>query len=197
MGYKSFIAIIVALTLGHTVTAQPTPKVDGTLWKADGNMGVIFSHGAAYDADSWENQGEALAKHDIVGFAVEETAEKDVIKAAKMLKADFNVDKIALIGASAGSEAVIQAAQNTEPAIDQVILLSPVKAPTAITEIPVFVIYSEDEGFDQLENTIDQDEHSNIETMALPGDAHAQAIFKEKAQGEKAMKKIIDVLKEK
>src|SRR5699024_12445536 len=77
-------------------------QVEGTLWEADGELGVVLSHGAAYDADSWEEQGKQLAENDITAFAVEDTDKEELIAAAEWLEDEQDIEEVAILGGSAG-----------------------------------------------------------------------------------------------
>ena len=55
---------------GKRVTVGGTEAI---IW-GDGDQGAVLSHGAAYDAASWEPQGQALAENGVVALAVEDTS---------------------------------------------------------------------------------------------------------------------------
>lgn len=172
--------------------SKEVKDIEGTLWEADGDSGVILSHGAVYDADSWEEQGAELAENGMTTFAVEDTSTDDIISAAKMLKSKYDVKHLSIIGASAGATGAIDATIDTEIVFDKIILLSPSGQPNDIEDIPVLVIYSEEEGFEGLES----DKNENIETVEMPGSAHAQELFMEKDSAEETMNYILDFIKE-
>lgn len=175
----------------ETSSEEPVnDDVEGTLWEGDGNKGIILSHGAAYDADSWEEQGQALADNGLIAFAVEDTSSTELIAAAKMLQDDYDADEVALLGASAGGSSAIDAAGEGDYDFSSVALLSPGGDAMSIDDIPVLVIYSEEEGYAELES----DAGESIETVAIPGSAHAQEIFDED-KGDEVMDKLIDFLK--
>ena len=161
------------------------------MWGDKGEIGVVLSHGAAYDADSWKEQGEKLADEGMVVFATEDTAPDQLISAAQMLKEEHDVEKVSIIGASAGGDSTIDAVNEGDFDFNNVVLLSPAGDATEIDEIPVLVIYSEEEGFDDLENN----KGSNIETNAIPGDAHAQELFDNDKTSEEVMNDIIQFIK--
>jgi len=177
---------------GEIVVLDNTNEFEGILWEADSEIGVVLAHGAVYDAASWEAQGKQFAEENIIAFAVKNTDKDELIAVANMLKNEMGVEKVALVGASAGGASSIEAVKEDETVFDKLILLSPVGDPTRIKDIPVFVIYSEKEGFKDLEES----EASNIKTLEIPGDAHAQALFKDDEKSEKIMKEMIDFLKE-
>lgn len=132
-------------------STETDDDVEGTLWEADGEVGVVLSHGAAYDADSWKDQGEQLAENNVTAFAVEDTSEAELIEAAEWLKEEQGVEEVAVLGASAGGASAIEAVEQDDTVFDKVALLSPGGDATSIKDTPVLVIYSEEEGFEELE----------------------------------------------
>jgi len=179
-------------TQNEEPASEEVDDVEGTLWEADGDVGIVLAHGAAYDADSWEEQGKEFAKENIPAFAVEDTSEKAFMDAAEMLKEEQEVQKVAIVGASAGGASAIEAVEADETVFDKVVLLSPGGDATAIEETPVLVIYSEEEGFDDLE----EDQPDNLETIAISGDAHAQELFQDEEKSDKVMSEMIEFLDE-
>lgn len=174
--------------------ASQEADVDGKLWGSEGKTGVILSHGAAYDAESWKAQGEELAENGMVVFAVEDTSPEQLIAAANMLEDDYDVEKVSLVGASAGGATAIDAADDDAFDFNRTVLLSPGGDATDIDDIPVLVIYSEDEGFEELEEDVQEQSESSIDTLAIRGSAHAQAMFDDEKKGNQVMEKIIDFL---
>lgn len=166
--------------------------VEGILWASDSDVGVILAHGAIYDANSWQAQGQQFANENIVAFAVEDTNKDELITAANRLKDEIGVEKVVLVGASAGGASSIKAVKEDETVFDKVILLSPVGDATEIEGIPVFVIFSAEEGYEYLEAS----EAGNIRILKIPGSAHAQALFKDDEKSERVMEAMIDFINE-
>lgn len=166
--------------------------VEGALWEADGELGVVLSHGAAYDADSWEDQGEQFAENNVTAFAVEDTNDEELVDAAEWLKEEQGVEKVAVLGASAGGASAIEAVEKDDTVFDKVALLSPGSDATSIKDTPVLVVYSEEEGFEDLE----ENQPENLETLAISGDAHAQEMFQDDEKSTEVMKKITAFLEE-
>lgn len=158
--------------------AEDDADIEGTLWEGNGNKGVILSHGAVYDADSWEEQGKELEENGFVAFAVEDTSPEEIIEAANMLKDDYGVDEVTLLGASAGGASAMEAIEEETFDFSKAAFLSPGGDARAIDDMPVFVIYSDEEGFEDLEDAAK--EQSNLEILSLAGDAHAQEMFEDK-----------------
>lgn len=167
-------------------------QIEGILWEANGDTGVVFSHGAIYDAKSWEDQALALVGDNMASFAVEDISSDQLIAAGKLLKEQKGLNKIILIGASAGGATAIEAV-NKEPGLfDKIILLSPVGNPTSIEEIPLLVVFSEEEGYENLlESTA-----NNLDLLVIPGSAHAQRLFNEDESSKMVMEKILAFIRE-
>src|SRR5699024_1830085 len=156
---------------------ENTPQdddIDGTMWGEDGDIGVILSHGAVYDADSRKEQGEQLAEEGMVAFAVEDTDPETLIAAANMLE-ESGVEKIVIIGASAGGGTPIEAVNKAEIDFDRTVLLSPGGDATSIANIRVLAIYSEEEGFEELEEAAETND--NLETISITVSVNAQELF--------------------
>src|SRR5699024_3571745 len=90
-------------------STETDDDVEGALWEADGELGVVLPHGAAYDADSWEDQGEQFAENHVTAFAVEDTNDAELIAAAEWLKEEQGEKKVEVLGASAGGATAIEA----------------------------------------------------------------------------------------
>jgi len=167
--------------------------IEGILWASKGSkIGLILAHGAIYDANSWQAQGQEFAQENMVAFAVENTNKDVLISAGNRLKDELGLDKVILVGASAGGASSIKAVIEDETPFDKVILLSPVGDATEIQDLPVLVIYSEQEGYAALEES----RPSHIITLAIPGSAHAQALFKEEDKAGIVMEAMIEFIKD-
>ena len=148
------------------------------VWGGSGDQGVVLSHGAVYDAASWEAQGEALADNGMVALAVEDTTGESVRAAIRYLRDVRGVERVALVGASAGSSAVLEAARETSDGVSDLILLSGTGDTSGLGAYPKLFVASEGEGLeDNLRDMADEAPGSGNEVLILPGDAHAQAIF--------------------
>src|SRR5699024_11377352 len=122
----------------------------------------------AYDADSWEEQGKQLAENDITAFAVEDTDKEELIAAAEWLEDEQDIEEVAILGASAGGTSAIEAVEEEETLLNKVVLLSQGGDASAIKDIPVFVVYSEEVGFEDLDDT----HPINLETTSILGVDH-------------------------
>src|SRR5699024_12095952 len=126
---------------------------------------------------SWKEQGEQLAEEGMAAYAVQHTDQETLIAAANMLEEDKGIEKIVIIGASASGGTDIEAVNKAEVDFDCVILLSPGGDATSIANIPVLAIYSEEEGFEELEEAAETTD--NLEAISIPGSAHAQELFQD------------------
>ncbi|MDN6194740.1 MAG: hypothetical protein L0I88_06880 [Alkalibacterium sp.] len=162
--------------------------LEGILWEADSDIGVVLSHGAIYDAASWEAQGSELAEKGITAFAVEDTSQNELLSAGKRMKDELSLDKVFLLGARAGGSSAIRAVNDDEEIFDKLALLSPGGDATTVKNMPVFVIYSEEEGYETLEEA----DGSNLRLLEFPGRDHAQELFNDKEKSKKIMEALFD-----
>lgn len=145
----------------------------------EGSYGVVLSHGAIYDAASWKDLAEAIASNGMVALALEEVDPQNLNAARNYLKEKRNVDRVALIGASAGGATAARAVAGRPEAWDQLILLSPAggNAPSLGT-IPKLFIASKSEGLaERVQKMAQNAPGQDNKFLLLEGSAHAQAIF--------------------
>jgi pimeloyl-ACP methyl ester carboxylesterase len=177
---------------GERVTVGETEAI---VW-GEGDQGVVLSHGAAYDAASWEPQGQTLGENDKVALAVEDTSSQNLRSAIDYLKEEYGVESVALIGASAGAGPVLQVAEDNPEELSQIILLSGTGDVSGLGEYPKLFVASEGEGIaDQARQMADEAPGDRNEALILPGDAHAQAIFQSE-EGERLMQAILERLEQ-
>jgi pimeloyl-ACP methyl ester carboxylesterase len=158
----------------------------------EGDRGAVLAHGAAYDAASWREQAERLAESGVVVLAVEDTSAQSVAEAARYLKEERGVREVTLIGASAGTGGVLDAAEEAPGLTDGVILLSGTGEVSGLGEYPKLFVASEGEGLaEEVRRMAERVPGSRNEALILPGDAHAQAIF-ETDQGGRLMRTILE-----
>jgi hypothetical protein len=67
----------------------------------------LKAHGSAYDAASWESQGRTLGENGVVALAVEDVSPGSLRFAVDYLKEAYDVESVALGGASAGTGTVL------------------------------------------------------------------------------------------
>ena len=118
----------------------------GALLWGEGDRGAVLAHGAAYDAASWREQAERLAGNGVAALAVEDTSARSVAEAAGYLREERGVRNVTLIGASAGTAGVLDAAEENPGLVDGVILLSGTGKVSGLGEYPKLFVASEGEG---------------------------------------------------
>lgn len=169
-------------------------STEALIW-GNGDTGVVLSHGAAYDAASWTPQARKMAQNGAVVAALEDTAAQNVEAAADYLRDKRGAKSISLIGASAGTSGVLEAAQD-EDMTNQVILLSGTGDVSGLGEFPKLFVASEDEGLaGEVRQMAKEAPGDQSKALILPGSAHAQAIF-DTDQGDRLLRTIINRLKE-
>lgn len=167
-------------------------ETEAIVW-GTGDRGAVLAHGAAYDAASWEDQGRTLAENGVVALAVEETSANNVRSAINYLKEEYGVGSVALIGASAGSRGVLEAAGANSEEVGQIILLSGMGDVSGLGEQPKLFVASEGEGglAEEVTRMAEEAPGAENEALLLPGDAHAQAIFQTE-EGERLTQTILE-----
>jgi pimeloyl-ACP methyl ester carboxylesterase len=167
---------------------------EAVIWGDSGDYGVVMSHGAAYDAESWTSQGVTIAENGMVALAVEDNSSESLTAAAEYLNDQYDLNGVALLGASAGGQTAIQAAAGNADAFDQLILLSPAGGDVSrLGNIPKLFIYSEEEGLAGSIRRMAGEASDPVKTVTVPGSAHAQAIF-DGSNAERAMQAITERL---
>lgn len=162
----------------------------------EGDRGVVLSHGAAYDAASWESQGQALEENGMVSLAVEDVSPGSLRFAIDYLKEEYDVESVALIGASAGAGPVLEVAEEDPEEVSQIMLLSGTGGVSGLGEYPKLFVASEGEGIaEEARRMAEEAPGDQNEALILPGDAHAQAIFQTQ-QGERLTQDILERLEE-
>ena len=179
-------------TSGERISVGET---EGIVW-GEGDRGAVLAHGAAYDAASWETQGQTLAENGVTALAVEDTSPANLRSAVDYLKEEYGVESVALIGASAGARTALQAAEQYPEEVGQIILLSGTGDVSGLGGYPKLFVASEGEGIaEEARRMAEEAPGEQNETLILSGDAHAQAIFRTE-EGERLMQTILERLEE-
>jgi pimeloyl-ACP methyl ester carboxylesterase len=179
-------------TSGEQVSVEET---DAIVW-GEGDKGAVLSHGAAYDAASWESQGQTLGENGAAALAVEDTSPSNLRTAIRYLKEESGVESVALVGASAGARPVLEVGGEDPQKIDQLILLSGIGDVSGLGEYPKLFVASEGEEIaERVRQMADEAPGDRNEALILPGDAHAQAIFQTQ-EGERLMQVILERIEE-
>ncbi len=164
----------------------------GAIVWGEGDRGVVLSHGASYDAASWEPQGQTLGENGVVALAVEDTTSGNLRSAIDYLKEERGVESVALIGASAGAGPVLEVAGK----VSQIILLSGTGDVSGLGEYPKLFVASEGEGIaERVRRMAAEAPGDRNEALILSGNAHAQAIFQTEER-ERLMRVILERLEE-
>ncbi len=162
----------------------------------EGDRGVVLSHGAAYDAASWESQGQALEENGMVALAVEDVSPGSLRLAIDYLREEYDVESVALIGASAGAGPVLQIAEEDPEEVGQIMLLSGIGDVSGLGEYPKLFVASEGEEIsERVRRMAEEAPGDRNEALILPGSAHAQAIFRTE-EGDRLMQNILERLEE-
>ena len=162
----------------------------------EGDRGVVLSHGVAYDAASWEPQGQALEENGVVALAVEDVSPGSLRFAVDYLKEEYDVESVALIGASAGTEPVLEVAEEDPEEVGQIMLLSGIGDVSGLGEYPKLFVASEGEEIsERVRRMAEEAPGDRNEALILPGSAHAQAIFRTE-EGDRLMQTILTRLEE-
>lgn len=159
----------------------------------DGDYGVVLAHGAAFDAASWEEQATAIAEQGATVIAVEDITQESIQAAVERLQADGHED-VALVGGSAGADAILQLASAQPDLPDQLVLLSPNAVVGGLGEEAKLFIASEDEPLaDVSQQLADAGPGDDNEVIMLSGSDHAQNIF-DGENADEAMNAILERL---
>lgn len=168
---------------------------EAIIW-GEGDYGVVLAHGAAFDAASWSAEAEEIAAAGNVVIAVEDTAPESIAAAAEYLMDEAGAGEVALIGGSAGADAILAGASADPGSADQLILLSANSAVEGLGPEPKLFIASEGEGVADVSTELaESSPGADNEALILSGSAHAQAIF-EGDEGEIALDAILERLEE-
>lgn len=192
-------------TFGGSADGEPESETSGwwvgvgdswaIVW-GEGDRGVVLAHGAAYDAASWDAQGQALEENGIVALAVEDVSPGSLRFAVDYLKEEYDVESVALIGASAGAGPVLEVAEEDPEEVGQIMLLSGIGDISGLGEYPKLFVASEGEEISgRVRHMSEEAPGDRNEALILPGSAHAQAIFRTE-EGDRLMQTILERLEE-
>ena len=167
---------------------------DALTW-GTGDYGVVLAHGAAFDAASWEEQATRIAEQGATVVAVEDISPGAIRDAVDYLQSK-DIRDVALVGGSAGADAILDLASQ-EPALpDQLVLLSPNGTVDGLGQEPKLFLASEDEPVAHVATELAESAPGeDNEARLLPGSAHAQNIF-DGPQAGAALEAILQRLRE-
>jgi pimeloyl-ACP methyl ester carboxylesterase len=207
VGAISVVAIVLASSL--TVTrAHDEATPDGSvsvqlpgdggkalLWPG-GDRAVLLVHGAVYDAASWTEQADVLQDERYTVLAVEEIAGPTITTALRWLLEERKVSSVVVIGASAGGGGAVRALSAQPDGVAGLVLMGTTGSVDGLGDYPKLFIASEGEGMrDRLEGMADEAAGDRNRVEIIPGDAHAQATFRE-PEGEQLLDLILRFLED-
>lgn len=151
----------------------------------DGPYGLVLVHGAAYGADSWDPQARVFADHGMTVVAVERTEATTLLAALRYLTEERDLERVALVGASAGTAAVLVVGRDHPELVDQLIIVSGSGDVHLLGDFPKLFAASEGEAAAAAaERMASEAPGAWNELYLAPGSAHAQAIFESDAGGQ-------------
>ncbi|WP_209714146.1 alpha/beta hydrolase [Marmoricola sp. OAE513] len=154
---------------------------EALVW-GDGRYGVVLAHGRSYDAASWAAQAPAIAAQGATVIAVESIEPGAIKDAVDKLQAD-GISRVALVGGSAGADAILTLCAQEPDLADRLVLLSPNVVVDGLGSQPKLFVASADERNVDVARTLAADSPGDNELKILPGRSHAQAILKKDAGG--------------
>lgn len=167
---------------------------EALLW-GDGSAGIVLAHGAAFDAASWEDQASQVAEQGYSVIAVESIDPGAIAAAVTYLREEADAAGVALIGGSAGANAILDLVSgDDEVDPSQLILLAPTSVVDGLGTEPKLFIASEGDPVahvsEELAKTANGDDN---EVLIVSGSAHAQNMF-DTDQGEQVTAAILERL---
>jgi pimeloyl-ACP methyl ester carboxylesterase len=222
MSYAALFTLILSVTLAACAAREePAPPFEEVRFDtADGGRifanrygkadhAVVLAHGAVFDKESWDPFARTLAEQGFQALALDfrgygkstpgsrdRALYEDVLAAIRFLR-DEGSRRVSVIGASMGGAAAGQAAVEAEPGrIHRLILLSPgpIENPREMKADKILFIASEDEGNASRVRALFEQAPQPKSLEMLPGDAHAQHLFKT-GQAERLTDAMIDFLR--
>lgn len=164
---------------GVTISIQGNPAL---LW-GNGSYGVVLAHGRSYDAASWTAQAPKIAAQGATVIAVESIEPAAILDAVAKLQSD-GIKRVALMGGSAGADAILQVARRQPDLADQLILLSPNQFVTGLGSQPkLFIASAEERNVDVSGDLATRSPGSANKVTIVPGKSHAQAILRKDKSG--------------
>ena len=151
---------------------------------------MVLAHGAAFDAASWQDQATAIAQQGMSVVAVEDITPEAITAAVEQLR-DGGSEQVALVGGSAGADAILRLDAEQPGLGDQLVLLSPNVVVEGLGEEPKLFVASRGEpGADVPEQLVAVSPGDDNQVLLVEGDAHAQNIF-DTAQGEGVLEALL------
>lgn len=194
LGALAAAALLTAACSGTPDGAEEVEVGGGAayVW-GDGDRTVVLAHGASYDAASWAEQAQVLADDGARVVATEEITPEALAAAVARARED-GADEVALMGASAGADAVLELCAAEADCADRLVLLSPNAVVVPRGDLPSLVVASEDEAVADVAPRI-ADATGDADLLLVPGDAHAQGLF-DSPESERVLEAVRDHLQD-
>lgn len=171
----------------------PNGVGDALMW-VGGPRSVLLLHGAAYDAESWTDQAEALNDAGYTVLALESIEPEAIRSAIEWLVDSAGASAVVVIGASAGGGSALSALAEPLEGVVGLVLLGATGDPAGLGTYPKLFTASEGEGMtDRLEAMAEEAPGDVNLVETIPGDAHAQATFQQ-PEGEQLLDLILEFL---
>lgn len=162
-------------------------EVHGTLF-GSGTCGIVLVPQINLDRESWFPQAERLASRGLVALPVDEGDQRAaaVRGAISFLRDEHDVDRVVLLGASTGGEAVVVAGAEAADEVDGVITLSAAGGADHAADLSgtkLFVVSEDDEErFVRIAEQLHEQAPEPKQLLVLPGGAHGQRLFESDQQ---------------
>lgn len=164
----------MAAPAGDRVTVAGT---EALVW-GSGGPGVVLAHGLTFDAASWDELATAIAARGGRALAVEDISPEAIAAAVTYLRDERDHDQVALVGGSAGADAILRLVTEQDDVADQLVLLSPNRLVEGLGPEPKLFVAGEDEGVADVSNDLAADAPGDDnEVILVPGSAHAQNLL--------------------
>lgn len=169
----------------RTVTIEtPNTEIRATLY-GRGDCGVVLVPQVNLDRGSWEPQAQTVAEMGHVALAIDENPDAraaSVLAAVRYLREEVGVDRVALVGASTGGEAVVTAnARADSGTVQGTMTLSAAGGADHAGDLQgrlAFVVSEGDEArFVETARALESGAPDSAELVTYSGSAHGQGIF--------------------
>jgi hypothetical protein len=193
------LLMVMTLTLAACGGAAGTPielpgGTEARSW-GDGPYGLVLVHDTGRDAASWDAQAVAFAGRGMSVLAVED-ADADMVVNAITWLLGSGIERVAVLGAGAGSVPVLAVGAERAELVDQVILISATGDVAALGAFPKLFVASEEEGAAADAERMATEARGDWNALFLaPGSDSGQAIL-EGAAGEATMEAVVRRLEE-
>ncbi|ANS28055.1 hypothetical protein R1CP_16845 [Rhodococcus opacus] len=165
----------------------------GALQWGNGEYGVVLAHGASSTPPAGRIRPQRSPTRVPLSSPSRTSRRESIAAAVAKLHDDGHAD-VALVGGSAGADAILQLASQQPDLPDQLVLLSPNRVVDGLGGEPKLFIASEDEPVAHVSQQLaDSSSGVDNEMILLPGSAHAQNIF-DGESGDAALQAILERL---